>query len=184
MVEGSIARRYARALLELGKEGDLVDRLGEDLTRFLRIARGGDLVGVLSNPVYTGAERKGVLEAVLPGQALHPTTQNFLRLVLDKNRFAALPDILREYRAMADVHAGRVRALVTSSAELTPAAREQVRAALAEATGKTIVLEMQVDPSLLGGLTARVGSRVYDASLRTRLERLQLSLLHPSATPA
>lgn len=179
MLEGSIARRYAKALLALGRDDGLVDRLGDDLARFER-ALAGDVGDVMSNPVFTQAERRGVLDKVLPGLALHPTTMNFLRLLLDKNRFAALSDIVREYRALADDEAGRVRALVTTATELSPALREQVTQALIGATGRKVVLETKVDPALLGGMVARVGSRVYDASLRTRLERLEIELVHPS----
>jgi F-type H+-transporting ATPase subunit delta len=184
MVEGSVARRYARALLDLGRESKSVDRFGEDLQRFLTASQQGNLIEVLSNPVYTQAERRGVLDTVLPGASLDATVVNFLRLLLDKNRFGALPDIARAYGELADLEAGRVRAVVTSASKLTKAELDRVRKALSAATGSTVVVEAVVDPSLLGGMTARVGGRVYDASLRTRLERLQLSLTTPSATPA
>lgn len=179
MLEGSIARRYAKALLEIARETNLVDRMGEDLARFARLVE-GQLASVMSNPVFTAQERKAVLEGVLPGQALHPTVANFLRLLMEKGRFDALPGIVREYRDLADQEAGRVRAVVTSATELSPATREQVAQALAQATGKKVVVETRIDPALLGGLVARVGSRVYDASLRSRLDRLQLALVHPS----
>ena len=116
----------------------------------------------------------------MPGLALHPHTVNFLRLLLDKDRFAALPGVVREYRALSDAEAGRVRATVTTASELSPAMREAVNSALTQTTGKKVLLESRVDPSLLGGLVAQVGGRVYDASLRTRLERLQLTLVNPS----
>lgn len=182
MVEGSIARRYAKALLEIGREENQVDRFGDDLERFARLLKtgGGEVGNVMSNPVFTLSERRKVLDGLLPGLALHPHTLNFLRLLLDKDRFAALDGIVREYRALADDEAGRVRALVTTAAELTPATREAVTRALAQSTGKKVVLETKVDPSLLGGLVAHVGGRVYDASLRTRLDRLQLTLVNPS----
>lgn len=180
MVEGSIARRYARALLEIGRDEGQIDRLGDDLGRFARLLEGGDLGNVMANPVFTLSERRAVLDRLLPGLALHAHAVNFLRLLLDKDRFAALPDIVREYRALADLEAGRVRATVTTAAELTPATRDAVATALARSTGKKVVLETKVDPALLGGLVAQVGGRVYDASLRTRLERLQLSLVNPS----
>lgn len=184
MVEGSVARRYARALLDLGREANSVDRYGDDLARFVDSAESGGLLDVLANPVYTQEERRGVLDRVLTTGKLDGMVVNFLRLLLDKDRFGALQAIAQAYGELADVEAGRVRAVVTSAAELDAAAKERVRAALSQATGRTVVLDAQVDPSLLGGLTARVGGRVYDASLRTRLERLQLTLTTPSAFPA
>jgi F-type H+-transporting ATPase subunit delta len=178
MADGSLARRYAKAFLEIAREDGHVDRLGQDLERFWRVCEleQGALAGALSNPVITHAERRTVLDRVLPGLALHHHTVNFLRLLLDKGRFVALGDILREYRALADEEFGRVRAVVTTAAPLDGHTRDAVAAALASATGKKVLVETRVDPSLLGGMVARVGSRVYDASLRSRLERLQLSL--------
>lgn len=180
MVEGSIARRYAKALLEIGRDESLVDRFGDDLARFSRVAaeNGNQLGAVMDNPVFTLPERRGVLDRVLPGLALHPHVINFLRLLLDKGRVGVLSDIVREYRAMADIEAGRVRAVVVTATELAPAMREAVVRALSHTTGKRVMIETRVDPSLLGGMVARVGSRVYDSSLRSRLERLQLSLAH------
>jgi F-type H+-transporting ATPase subunit delta len=182
MVEGSIARRYARALLELGRDENQIDRLGADLERFQRVLDAGppEVANVMSNPVFTNSERRAVLDRLLPGLGLQSHTASFLRLLLDKDRFGALPDIVREYRALADTEAGRVRATVTTATELPGDTRSAVASALAQATGKQVVLDTRVDPALLGGLVAQVGGRVYDASLRTRLERLQLNLVNPS----
>lgn len=182
MTEGSVPRRYARALFDLGMEAGVPDRLGADLERFVALTRLGDgaLGAVMANPVYTTSERAKVLEQVLPRLALHELTVRFLRLLLDKDRMAIVADILREYQAIADRQANRVRASVTTAFELTPAMRDEVARALAAATGKEVVLETTVDPSLLGGIVARVGSTLYDASLRTRLDRLQLSLSTPA----
>lgn len=182
MVDGSVARRYAKALLEIGREENTVDRLGEDLQRFLRLFTNTstELANVMANPVFTMSERRAVLDRLFMGLALHARTVSFLRLLLDKDRFGALPDVVREYRALADADANRVRATVTTSAELSPMTREAVTRALTQATGKKVILETRVDPNLLGGLVAQVGGRVFDASLRTRLDRLQLSLVNPS----
>lgn len=179
MTEGSVARRYARALLDLAREGGLLDRVDADLNAFVA-ATAGDLGVVLSNPVFTPSERTAVLDAVLPRLALDPLTVTFLRLVLDKDRMGAIADIHRAYRALADVEANRVRATVTTAAAIDAATERQVVDALSAATGKTVVVTTKVDPSLLGGMVAQVGSRVYDASLRSRLEQLQLSLAAPA----
>jgi F-type H+-transporting ATPase subunit delta len=183
MTEGSISRRYARALLDLGRDNANIDALGADLARFLENAR-GQLLETLSNPVYTRAERRAVLDAVLVRIPLSPLAQNFLRLLLDKERMAALEDIARAYGELADAAAGRVRALVTTASPMSPALQAEVAAALSGSTGQTVVIEARVDSSLLGGITARVGSRFIDASLKGRLERLQLALLTPSAAQA
>jgi F-type H+-transporting ATPase subunit delta len=180
MTEGSIARRYAKALLEIAREENQLDRIGEDLFRFAQTVASTPLSGVIANPSFTHAERRAVLDAVIPGQALHPRSVAFLRLLLDKDRIGAIADIAREYRTLADAELGRVRAVVTTATELTPGNRERIATALSGATGKQVVLDTKVDPTLLGGIVARVGDKVFDASLRTRLERLQLALVNPS----
>ncbi len=182
MNEGSIGRRYAKALLELAREESAVDRIGEDLARVQRACdvNNAQLGLVMSNPVFTQSERRAVLDAVLPTLALHAHAVNFMKLLLDKDRFSALNDIVREYGVLADLEANRVRATVTTSGALSKGMKDAVSASLAATTGKKVVLETKVDPALIGGMVARVGGTVYDASLRTRLEELQLSL----ATPA
>lgn len=182
MTEGSVSRRYAKALLEIAQESHAVDRFGNDLEKFSAVAQldGGRLGAALCNPIFTLPERRLVLERVLPGLNLDATVANFLRLLLDKTRMDALSDIVREYRAFADVEANRVRASVTTAATLDAISRVQVQRALEVATGKSVVLEARVDAGLIGGMVAQVGSRVYDASIRSRLERLTLTLTDPS----
>jgi F-type H+-transporting ATPase subunit delta len=178
VIEGSLARRYAKALLELAQEGGTGDASGTQLEALVTLVRAHDgaLLAVMSNPAFTPSERKAVLEGVLARLALAPLLQNFVRLVLDKNRFHAVPDMAREYRALADAAANRVRATVTTAAPTDAALRKAIAEALSEATGKTVLLEASVDPMLLGGLVARVGDKLIDASLRTRLESLQVAL--------
>ena len=178
MIEGSLARRYAKAILGLAVEAGKTDEIGAQLDNLVRLStqEGGDLVVVMSNPSFTPSERKQVLEAVLPRLGLDSVVANFIRMVLDKNRFNALPDIAREYRALADASANRVRATVTTAFPASAALQAEIAASLSSATGKTVLVETKVDATLLGGLVARVGDRVFDASLRTRLEQLQVSL--------
>jgi F-type H+-transporting ATPase subunit delta len=180
VIEGSLARRYAKALLELAQEAGTADAIGVQLDALVSVSssggEGATLLEVMSNPGFTPSERKGVLESLLPRLGLAPLLQNFVRLVLDKDRFAAMPDIAREYRALADAAAHRVRATVTTATPASAALQKEIAAALSSATGKNVVLEARVDPSLLGGLVARVGDKLIDASLRTRLESLQVAL--------
>lgn len=178
MTEGSLARRYAKALLALGQETNEVDALGAQLDRLVALTGANDnqIGAVMSNPGFTPSERRAVLEAVLPRLGATPLFINFVRLVLDKDRFAAVPDIAREYRVLADSVANRVRATVTTAAPASPELLREITTALSTATGKQVVVEAKVDPALLGGMLARVGSRLFDASLRTRLDTLQVAL--------
>lgn len=178
MIEGSLARRYAKALLSLAAETGKSDEYGAQLDNLVRLCTqpGGDLVQIMANPSFTPSERKQVLEAVLPRLGLDSLVANFVRLVLDKDRFNALPDIAREYGALADAAANRVRATVTTAFAASADAQAEIAAALSASTGKTVIVDSKVDARLLGGMVARVGDRVFDASLRTRLEQLQVSL--------
>ncbi len=178
MTEGSIGRRYAKALFGLAVDDGTVDAVGAELEALLAAATANDgqVMAVMVNPGFTSPERRAVLDAVIPRLSLSPVVTNFVHLVLDKDRFAALPNIAREYRALADEAANRVRATVITAAPATPALQASVSRALGAATGKNVIVEMQVDPNLLGGMVARVGSKLYDASLRTRLEEIQVTL--------
>jgi len=181
MAEGSLARRYARALVELGKEGADVDRFASDLREMAQILRQGQLADALENPGITQSERKTVLTKVLARTDFHVHVKSFLSLLVDKNRFALFPEILRAYEAIADELGHRVRAIVTTSAPLDPPMQQRVEKALADAMKKTVLVEFKVDKDLIGGLVAQVGGKVFDASVRSRLQDLQNSLLRESA---
>jgi len=174
-----VARRYAQALIEVAEEASVVDQVGDDLASFSELlsAHDGLLGDALASPVFTTEERGAVLDDVLPRLSLHPLAANLLRLVNDKRRFGALAEIVIAYRELADQKAGRQEVVVTTAEPLTPQVEAEVRQALEKTTGKTVRLTSHVDPSLLGGLVAKVGGTVYDSSLRTRLEQIKHALV-------
>lgn len=182
MASGSLARRYARALEALAAEERCIERVERDLTLFEQVLAVGDgaLRDALVNPGLTSVERRAVLDEALRRVELHPYVENFLRLLVDRARFGHLEEIHAEYIRLADEHFGRVRAAVTTAHEAGPALRAEVVRSLETATGKTVIVEFLVDPWLLGGLVARVGDVVYDASVRGRLNELRLSLARVS----
>lgn len=179
MPDLSAAERYARALVELGQEEGLVEQFLGDLNTFKAVLDldGVDVLGTLAHPGFSLEERRGVLNDVLGQLSLHAHVANFLRITLDKGRFAIVPAIIARYTAAADALAGRVRARVTTAVELSPELEKSIQQALASATGKTILLDKTVDPLIIGGVVAEVEGRIYDASLRTRLVNLRQSLL-------
>jgi F-type H+-transporting ATPase subunit delta len=118
-----------------------------------------------------------VLKALMPRLQLSQMVQNFLFLVLDKNRFSALSSIIREYQVMADALAGRVRATVQTARPFGDSERATVKDALSRATGKDVTISWDMDASLIGGIVARVGDTVYDASVRARLAEIKKSLI-------
>jgi F-type H+-transporting ATPase subunit delta len=179
MSDQAAARRYAAAFLEIAHEQGEVVRMGEDLDEVLSIARegGGLLMKVLSSPAFTADERRKVLDQVLPALEVHALTRNLVRLLADRGRFGLLPELVRHYADGADLLAGRVRVQVTTAEPLSAELANEIRQTLARATGKQVVLEPQVEAALIGGLVARVGGRVYDGSLRSRLDDLKRKLL-------
>ncbi|CAM4190806.1 ATP synthase F1 subunit delta [Corallococcus exiguus] len=179
MVNVSIARRYARAILDVAAEGNRTDAVAEQLNAFAAVVgQSPDLSDVLLNPIYSRAQRSRVVEALLqamPSPA-EPALANAVRLLVDRNRLGYLPDIARLYRDMADARAGRVRGQVTSAAPLSADALTQLQQSLQQLTQRNVVLETKVDPSLLGGVAAQVGGTLYDGTLRTQLEQLRREL--------
>jgi len=179
MANGSLARRYARALIALGSENECVELLAEDLNTFSAVLTMADglLHKALNNPALTIAERKSVLAQVLAKLSLQPFSVNFLSLLVDKNRLGLFEDISRAYGEMADELAGRIRAEVRTAAALDDVTRERIRAVLSEASGKVVMVDFNVDPSLIGGIYARVGDTSFDASIRSRLVDIQQTLI-------
>ena len=174
MLAGSLARRYAKAVMDLAVAKGLVDRVGADLRALAAAYKAQpELAQVLANSSFARAARKAILDAVLLRTGAPELVKTTLALLLDKERLAYVPDISREIDAMIEARAGKVAAVVTSAVELTPPQVAQITAQLEKLSGKKIVLTRKVDPSLLGGVVARVGDVVYDGSARTQLATLR-----------
>ena len=176
---GSVARRYARALFGIGVDAGKFEALGAELGSLATLWNESDeLRQALENPVFRPAEKRAVLEQLLPRVTPTPEVQRFVLLLLDRRRIVLLPAIARAYRDLTDAHVGRVRAEVTSSEELTPATLDRVRRSLEQRTGKQVIVETAIDPELVGGLSARVGDLIIDGSVRTQLSDLRAKLLN------
>jgi F-type H+-transporting ATPase subunit delta len=176
MVNVSVARRYARALFELSeaRSDQLLEQLGALAAVF---SQNHELDDLVRNPAYTRAQRIGVVEAVMAKlDGLDPALANLVRLLVERSRLQYLPDIARLYRDQADLKAGRVRGKVLSARPLSSEGLAQIGQQLERTVQRDVVLEAQVDPSLLGGVSAQVGSVIYDGSLRTQLNELRRTL--------
>jgi F-type H+-transporting ATPase subunit delta len=178
MVNVSVARRYARALIDVAGESGSLDRVADQLEAFcMALQQSPELSGALLDPGFSRDQKIGVLQAVLQAAGgADPLFENLLKLLVERNRLSYLPDIARLYRDMADVRAGRVRGKVTSAAPLARESLERLVHSLERITQRSIVVETQVDPSLLGGVAAQVGSVIYDGTLKTQLEELKQTL--------
>lgn len=174
MPAGSLARRYARALLDLGEAQHNADKLGGDVRSFAQAMKTSEeLSQVLTNPAFPRADRKKIVDALATRFGVAPITRNFLYLLLDKERFAHLVDISREIDRALEEKAGRIAAEVVSAQPLSQTQVSQITAALEKLSGKKVQITRREDPTLLGGVVAKLGDTIYDGSLRTQLRHLR-----------
>jgi len=177
MISGSIARRYAKALFEIGVEDGNYERMGREVRAMARALKTSpELAMALSNPAFARSDREKVLKAVLQRLGASQMVVNFTRLLLDRERVVVLPDISRELDALIDARAGRVAAEVRSAVPLDAGQRERLTQALEQLSGKKVEMKIDTDPSLLGGVVAKLGDTVYDGSLKTQLEKMKQAL--------
>jgi F-type H+-transporting ATPase subunit delta len=174
MVTGSLARRYARAVLEIGTANGSLDKIGADLRSLAKAMHdSAELVTALTNPAIRRADRRRVIDGLLQRIGAEPHTKNLVYLLLDGERLSSLEAISREVDAMIEAKAGRMAAEVTSAKPLDAAQLTEITAALEKLSGKKVAVTKREDPSLLGGVVAKLGDTIYDGSLRTQLRTLR-----------
>jgi F-type H+-transporting ATPase subunit delta len=170
VITGSLARRYAKAILGLQP----LDRIANDLRSLAAAMKASDeLATLLGNPAIRRGDRRKVVDALLERVGAQPQTKNLVYLLLDGERLGSLPAIARELDAMIEAKAGRVSAEVVSAKPLDSTQIQQITAALEKLSGKRVDVRRREDPALLGGVVAKVGDVVYDGSLRTQLSNLR-----------
>ena len=174
MSSNSIARRYAGALLKIGLKKNTFERYGQELAA-ISLALSPSL-GELAGPLLKKEVKKEIIEEIGAVANLSPDLVNFMKLLVDKGRLAALPDIATAYREEADEAAGKVTAHVFSAQPLDEATLGQLRVKLTKRLGKSVALETKTDPALIGGIKTRVGSLVIDGTLAGQLERFEGTL--------
>jgi F-type H+-transporting ATPase subunit delta len=176
-----VARRYAKALLELGVESNSLDRLVEELSTVSAAwETSPELRNAIENPLVGIAMKKAVIAELAEQIGATATTKNALLLLVERRRTQALPDIARYVREMADARKGVVRAEVTTAAPLSEAYYGRLQVQLEKMTGKKVVVERKTDPTLIAGVVTRIGDRILDGSLRTRLQSIKDSLMPPN----
>jgi F-type H+-transporting ATPase subunit delta len=172
-----VAGRYATALFELALEQRALDQVAVDLDRFNEALDAfDDLLRLVKSPVFSAEEQGRALAAILEELKIEGLTRNFLLLAAKNRRLFATPDMIRAFRAMLARHRGEMSATVTAAAKLTESQVTALRQALKAALGKEIMLDERVDAGLLGGLVVKVGSRMVDTSLRTKLNSLKVAM--------
>ena len=172
-----MAGRYATALFELALESNTVDAVKGDLDRFdALIGDSPDLARLVRSPVFGADEQGKALGAVLSRAGIGGLTAKFLMLVTSNRRLFAVGDIVKAYRALVARHKGELTAQVTVAENLSDTHRDAIRDALKSVTGKDVGLDVKVDPAIIGGLVVKLGSRMVDSSLRTKLNSIKQAM--------
>ena len=169
--------RYARALFDLANETGTLPAVAADIAALRRMrADSADLRSLLASPAFTAADKARALAALAAKANFSETTQKFLGLLAGNGRAAALPEAVAAFEALHAAARSAVAAVVTTAAPMTAAQSKGVAEALRAALGKAPEIETRVDPALLGGIRVRVGSKLFDASLRSKLDSLKFAL--------
>lgn len=172
-----LAGRYATALFDLASDRGELDRVEADLTGLEQALDGSPELGRMLKSPIAGREEQGQAMAALAERlSSSETVRGFLGVLAQKRRLAALPDAARQFKAMLAERRGEETAEVVSAVPLAPAQLDELKASLAKRAGRAVNLTASVDPDLMGGLVVRLGSRMIDASLKTKLQQLELSM--------
>jgi F-type H+-transporting ATPase subunit delta len=169
-----VARRYAQALLELGVEQGELDKVVDEMAIFAGLwEASADLRNAIENPLVAQAAKRAVASELADRIGVTATVRHVLMLLIDRRRTKTLPYIARILRELADARRGLVRAEVTTAAPLGDAYYLRLQTKLEKMTGKRVVIDRRVDASLIAGVITRIGDRIIDGSLRTRLQSLR-----------
>ncbi len=172
-----VAGRYASALFDLARDANAMDEVAGHLDRFDRlIAENPDLERLVRSPIFTAEEQTRAVAAILDRAGIGGLAGNFIRLVASKRRLFALPQMIQGYRELVADAKGIVRAEVRLAEQPSEAVMAEIRGALKEVAGAEVDMRVRIDPSLIGGLVVQIGSRMVDASLRTKLNSIRLAM--------
>jgi F-type H+-transporting ATPase subunit delta len=178
LIKTRIAKRYSRALFELAKESGAVEKTGADIRTVVEIMEKNPAIKTgLTSPVTSREVKAGVLAEITGAIKADTLVENFLKVVLAARKISVITEISDEYARMADEVSGRLRGEAISPIALDEAALKRLSAALSKTLGKEVILSSREDKALLGGVVARVGNLVFDASVKTQLERMKDSLV-------
>jgi F-type H+-transporting ATPase subunit delta len=180
IVEG-VAGRYASALFELANESSKVSDVEKDLATFQGLLdESPDLVRLVRSPVIAADDQLRAIAAIIDKADIGGLAANFLKLVSSNRRLFVIQDIIKAYRAIAAKSRGEISAEVTSAAALNSEQIAALKETLKASMGKDVTLQSRVDPSLLGGLIVKLGSRMIDSSLKTKLQNIKVALTEAS----
>ncbi|MBX9711205.1 MAG: F0F1 ATP synthase subunit delta [Xanthobacteraceae bacterium] len=169
-----VSGRYATALFELARDTKSVDAVKADLDRFSALLNGSpDLARLVRSPVFTAEVQGKALAAILDKAGIKGISANFLKVLTANRRLFAVNDVIRAFRALVAKFKGEVTADVTVAEKLSTKNLDALKAALKSVSGKDVDLNVKIDPTIIGGLVVKLGSRMVDSSLRTKLNSIK-----------
>ena len=174
----ALAERYAGALVEVALENKQADQVKRELAAFAAMIReSAELHAFLSNPSIARASKHAAIEQLVARMGASRTLRNYLFVIVDQRRAGLLPEIEQAFSALLDARQGITQAMVTSAADLTPNERAELDATLAKLTGRKVQAQFKTDPTLIGGAVVKIGSTIYDGSVRSQLDRLRARMI-------
>ncbi len=173
----AVARRYAKALLLISKEDGQTDSYQKELSGFAALMETSETLDqAITNPLYEASVRRNVLQTVIDKLDISSTMKSFLLLLFDKGRIGFIGQIDDFYKKLADELSNIGRASVVSATDLSEETVERIRAALSKKTNMDIILQVEKDPELIGGIVTKIGDLVWDGSIKTQLSNLRETL--------
>ena len=176
-IVSGMAGRYATALFELALEERALDQVQKDLETFDALVAGSpDLERLVRSPVFTADEQAKALVAILQKANIGGLAANFLKIVAANRRLFAVRDMIRGFRKLVAQHKGETTAEVTVAEKMSEQNLAALTSALKSVTGKDVALDVKIDPAIIGGLVVKLGSRMVDSSLRTKLNSIKYAM--------
>ena len=173
MSSSAISIRYAKALLNIASEQKQVEPYAEQLANVVSVLNSEDMLRLLlDSPTFPLAKKSAIMNDVADLLELSDGMKNFLGLLLEKNRITYIPQIDQNYRKFADQQSGVIRAKIKSATKLGSKRTEAIKQGLEKQTGKQVVLSVETDKSLIGGLQAEMVGKLFDGSVKTQLKRI------------
>ncbi|MGB9698076.1 MAG: ATP synthase F1 subunit delta [Thermodesulfobacteriota bacterium] len=177
MISLTIAKRYARAFLEIGQQAKAVEVFGAELKNFAEVLRENPkLRHILFSSIYASPLRKRIVQALSASLGLSLRTREFIELLIDRQRINHFFEILKAYEELGDEILNRQRATLVAPLDLPAEVVEAIKTQLEKKTGKEILLAVEKDQSLIGGVLIKIGNTIYDGSLLKQLQRIKENL--------
>jgi len=177
LISSIVARRYAKALFAIGKEVGKLEEISEQLNAVASfLGSEPEIEEALESPVYPPDLKGQIVREILKAIAAGEELTKFMELLVEKRRIQAIKVIQKFYQELMDEEMGVVRAVVTTAVPMLDDLKEKLKEILAQVTGKEVVLELQEDPSIIGGVVAHIGDMVWDGSIRSQLQGFKESI--------